>query len=396
MRPLSAHVAAAFVAAFAAAACGAGEIAPAAPSSITRAPAAPSQRKTIEQLVVKGLDNPWGLAFLPGGEAIVNEMPGRMRIISKDGQISAPIANVPKVAHNGQGGLLDLQTAPDFAQSQLLYFTFSEPRGGKLNSTSVGRGKLVRDAKGARLDNVEIIFRQNPAKVSDLHFGSRIVFAPDGSLFVTLGERAHFSDEAQDPSGDLGKVIRIMPDGKPYPGNPNKPGWAPEIWSIGHRNVQGADLHPQTGKLWTVEHGARGGDEINIPEAGRNYGWPVISYGKNYDGSKIGEGASKSGMEQPVYYWDPSIAPSSGIFYTGDKFPEWRGNFFVGALKGQALHRLVLDRDKIVGEEVLFRAKNERIRNVRQGPDGYLWLVIDNPGPWGKIVRIVPAPAKKS
>jgi glucose/arabinose dehydrogenase len=214
------------------------------------------------------------------------------------------------------------------------------------------------------------------------------VFTRDGSLFVTLGERFSARDEAQNPANHLGKLVRIMPDGGPYSGNPKKDGWRPEIWSIGHRNVQGAALNPATGKLWTIEHGARGGDEINIPEAGKNYGWPVISYGRNYDFTKIGVGTHKDGMEQPLYYWDPSIAPSGAAFYTGDLFPEWKGNLFVGALAGQALHRLVLDGEKVVGEEKLLADLGERIRDVRSGPDGAIWLLTDNPQ--GRVLRVVP------
>jgi glucose/arabinose dehydrogenase len=232
-----------------------------------------------------------------------------------------------------------------------------------------------------------VIFRQQPSYASSNHFGSRIVFMPDGSLFVTLGERYSARDEAQNPANHLGKLVRIMPDGRPYAGNPRRDGWQPEIWSIGHRNVLGAALNPTTGKLWTVEHGARGGDEINVPDAGRNYGWPVITYGRDYSGAKIGEGTHKAGMEQPIYYWDPSIAPSGAAFYTGDLFPEWRGNLFAGALAGQALHRLVLDGEKVVGEERLLGDLGERIRDVRAGPDGALWLLTDNPE--GRVLRIV-------
>ena len=219
---------------------------------------------------------------------------------------------------------------------------------------------------------------------------------PDGSLFITLGERVFWRDEAQNPSNDLGKLVRILPDGKPYPGNPKfkdakHKNWAPEIWSIGHRNMQGASINPSTGELWSVEHGARGGDEVNVPEAGKNYGWPIITYGIDYDGTKIGIGTAQKGLEQPIYYWNPSIAPSSAVFYTGDKYPHWRGNLFVGALAGQALHRLVLDGKRVVAEEVLFRDQDARIRNVRQGPDGYLYLLIDNGNLAGTIQRVVPA-----
>jgi len=244
------------------------------------------------------------------------------------------------------------------------------------------------EGEGGRLEDVKVIFRQEPSYASGNHFGSRIVFTRDGSLFVTLGDRFSARDEAQNPANHLGKLVRLMADGSAYTGNPKKPGWRPEIWSIGHRNVQGAALHPQTGKLWTIEHGARGGDEINVPEAGKNYGWPVITYGRDYSFMKIGEGTAKPGLEQPVYYWDPSIAPSGAAFYTGDRFPEWKGNLFVGALAGQALHRLVLDGEKIVGEERLLADLGERIRDVRNGPDGALWLLTDSPD--GRVLRVVP------
>jgi glucose/arabinose dehydrogenase len=336
----------------------------------------------------KGLVHPWGMAFLPDGRLLVTERPGRLRIVGKDGTLSAPLQGIPKVYASGQGGLLDVQVGPDFASSGMIYLSYADPRDGSRNGTSVARAKLVTEGDGGRLDSVQVIFRQEPSYASSGHFGSRIVFTRDGSLFVTLGERFSARDEAQNPANHLGKLVRIMPDGSPYAGNPKKDGWRPEIWSIGHRNVQGAALNPATGKLWTIEHGARGGDEINIPEAGKNYGWPVISYGRNYDFTKIGVGTHKDGMEQPLYYWDPSIAPSGAAFYTGDLFPEWKGNLFVGALAGQALHRLVLDGEKVVGEEKLLADLGERIRDVRSGPDGALWLLTDNPQ--GRVLRVVP------
>jgi glucose/arabinose dehydrogenase len=284
--------------------------------------------------------------------------------------------------------LLDVTLGPDFAQSALIYFSYAEPRGGGRNGTTAARAKLTLAGAGGRLENMQVIFRQEPAYASNNHFGSRIVFTRDGSLFVTMGERFSARDEAQNPANDLGKLVRIQPDGAPYAGNPQRSNWRPEIWSIGHRNVQGAALHPETGKLWTIEHGARGGDEINIPEAGRNYGWPVISYGRNYDFTKIGIGTHKEGMEQPLYYWDPSIAPSGAVFYTGTLMPEWKGNLFVGALAGESLHRLVLEGDKVIGEEKLLSDVGERIRDVRQGPDGALWLLTDNTA--GRVLRVGP------
>jgi glucose/arabinose dehydrogenase len=354
----------------------------------TKAPPVKTGQAIKVETFAKGLVHPWGMAFLPDGRLLVTERPGRLRIVGKDGTLSAPLQGTPKVYASGQGGLLDVQLGPDFASSGLIYLSYADPRDGSRNGTSVARAKLVTEGAGGRLDSVQVIFRQEPSYASSGHFGSRIVFTRDGSLFVTLGERFSARDEAQNPANHLGKLVRIMPDGAPYAGNPKKDGWRPEIWSIGHRNVQGAALNPATGKLWTIEHGARGGDEINIPEAGKNYGWPVISYGRNYDFTKIGVGTHKDGMEQPLYYWDPSIAPSGAAFYTGDLFPEWKGNLFVGALAGQALHRLVLDGEKVVGEEKLLADLGERIRDVRSGPDGALWLLTDNPQ--GRVLRVVP------
>jgi glucose/arabinose dehydrogenase len=363
----------------------------AASAQITDAPKQATQRPVAAVTVAKGLANPWGLAFLPDGRLLVTERPGRMRIIAKDGHLSAPLDGVPPVAARGQGGLLDIVLGPDFPSSSLVYFSYAEPREAGKNATAVARARLVTGEDGGRLVDLQVIFRQQPSYASSNHFGSRLVFARDGSLFVTLGERfERFAarDQAQDPFNHLGKLVRILPDGRPHAGNPKQGGWLPEIWSIGHRNVQGAALHPGTGRLWTIEHGARGGDEINIPQAGRNYGWPVISYGRNYDFTKIGVGTHKEGMEQPVYYWDPSIAPSGAAFYTGEVFPEWRGNLFVGALAGQALHRLVLEGEKVVGEEALLTELRERIRDVRMGPDGVLWLLTDSSD--GRVLRVVP------
>ncbi|HJZ31314.1 MAG TPA: PQQ-dependent sugar dehydrogenase [Hyphomicrobiaceae bacterium] len=357
-------------------------------AQLSQAPPLTSPRPIKAETFARGLVHPWGLAFLPDGRLLVTERPGRLRLIARDGELSAPLAGVPEVYASGQGGLLDVALAPDYPASGRIYFSYAEPRAGGRNGTSVARGVLVATDDRERLENVEVIFRQEPAYASSHHFGSRLVFMPDGSLFVTAGERFSQRDEAQNPGNHIGKVMRLMPDGTPYAGNPQRPGWRPEVWSIGHRNVQAAALNPATGKLWTVEHGARGGDEINSPEAGKNYGWPVISYGRNYDGSKIGVGTHKAGMEQPIYYWDPSIAPSGAAFYTGALFPEWTGNLFVGALAGQSLHRLALEGDKVVGEEVLFADLGQRIRDVRQGPDGALWLLTDEPA--GRVLRVVP------
>jgi glucose/arabinose dehydrogenase len=354
----------------------------------TKAPAAPASAVTVE-VVAKGLNHPWGLQFLPDGRPLVTERAGSIRIVTRDGRLSAPVAGVPRADVRGQGGMLDIALSPDFRSSGLVFFSFSDPRGGSTNGTSVGRGRLVLEGESGRLDDVRIIFRQEPSYASTMHFGSRLVFARDGTLFVTTGDRYSARDEAQNPANHLGKLVRIAPDGSAPADNPKRTGWRPEIWSIGHRNVQGAALHPQTGRLWTIEHGARGGDEINIPDKGKNYGWPIITYGRDYSGVKIGIGTAKAGLEQPIYYWDPSIAPSGAAFYTADLFPRWKGNLLIGALAGQALHRLVLAGEQVVGEEVLLKDRAERIRDVRQGPDGAVWLLTDDPR--GEILRVVPA-----
>jgi glucose/arabinose dehydrogenase len=307
----------------------------------------------------------------------------------RDGRLSEPVAGVPTVEASGQGGLLDVALDPAFRSNGLVYLSYAEARGGGRNGTTVARGRLVALAASPRLEAVEVIFRQQPAIASALHFGSRLVFDRQGQLFVTVGDRYGEREEAQNPANHIGKIIRIAPGGGPATGNPRLPGWAGELWSIGHRNVQGAALHPETGRLWTAEHGARGGDEINSPEAGRNYGWPIITYGRDYSGAKIGIGVEQAGLEQPIYYWDPSIAPSGMAFYTGSLFPAWKGNAFVGALAGQHLARLVLDGGRVVGEERLLMGLGERIRDVRDGPDGAIWLLTDNAD--GRVLRVVPS-----
>ncbi len=361
---------------------------PPARAEITNAPKAESRTRVQATTVARGLSHPWGLQFLPDGRFLVTERAGRLRTVSPDGRLSPPIEGVPKVYAAGQGGLLDIALSPEFAASGRIYFSFAEPRGGDTNGTSLARARLVTGGERERLEAVEIIFRQEPSYASSAHFGSRIVFTSDGSLFLTLGDRFSLSKEAQNPGNHLGKLIRLEADGKAYRGNPRLPDWRAEIWSIGHRNVQGAAINPATGKLWTIEHGARGGDEINVPQPGKNYGWPVITYGRDYSGAKIGIGTANDGMEQPIYYWDPSIAPSGAAFYTADLMPEWKDNLFVGALAGQALHRLVLDGDRIVGEEVLLKDLRHRIRDVRQGPDGALYLLTDEDD--GKLLRVAP------
>ena len=353
----------------------------------TRAPAPRETTKVGVEVAVKGLAYPWAFQFLPDRSIIVTERGGTMRIADRAGRLSPPLAGVPAVAAGGQGGLLDIALAPDFAQTRLVYFSFSEPRGNGRNGTAVARARLALLEDGDRLDDVTVIFRQKPDVASAMHFGSRLAFAPDGKLFVTLGERAHLRDEAQNPSHHLGKVVRINPDGSVPADNPKLSGWAPEVWSIGHRNPQAAAINPASGKLWTIEHGARGGDEINRPEAGKNYGWPVITYGRDYSGAKIGIGTAKEGMEQPLYYWDPSIAPSGMAFYSATVIPAWKGSLFVGALAGEHVARLVLDGERVAAEEQLLKDLRERIRDVRQGPDGAIYVATDNAN--GRILRLV-------
>lgn len=355
----------------------------------TNAPAPENPSKVTVQTFASGLQHPWGLQFLPGGRLIVTERPGRLRIVSKEGKLSPAIKGLPAISAVGQGGLLDVALAPDYPASGLVYFSYSEPRDGRKDGTSVARAKLVLEGDGGRLENVNVIFRQQPAYSSAMHYGSRLVFAPDGKLFITLGERGD-KDQAQKPSHHLGKVVRINPDGSVPADNPKLPGWAPEVWSIGHRNVQGAALDPATGRLWTVEHGARGGDELNHPEAGKNYGWPVITWGIDYSGAKIGIGTAKDGLEQPVYYWKPSIATSGLAIYSGDLFPDWKGNIFVGGLGGAHLARLVLDGANVIGAEKLLAGLQQRIRDVRTGPDGELWVLTDDSN--GKVLRLTPGP----
>jgi glucose/arabinose dehydrogenase len=343
---------------------------------------------TVES-VAGGLVNPWGLAFLPDGRMLVTERPGRLRIVTRDGKLSPAIAGVPQVFASGQGGLHDVVLDRAFAQNQTIYFCFAEPAGGG-GRTALARGKLV-DGAAPRLDDVKVIFHQEGPLSNGNHFGCRIVQMPDNNLFLTLGEHFFTRNEAQNLGNHLGKIVRIRPDGSVPPDNPfvGKPGVKPEIWSYGHRNPQGAAINPATGKFWEHEHGPRGGDEINIPEAGKNYGWPVIGFGIDYNGAKIHESTSKPGMEQPIKYWVPSIAPSGMAFYSGKLIPAWRGNLFVGALAGQMLVRLEVNGDKVGNEERLLGGLGERIRDVREGPDGGLYLLTDNSK--GRILRVAPA-----
>jgi glucose/arabinose dehydrogenase len=336
--------------------------------------------------VASGLEHPWSLAFLPDGRILVTERPGRLRLVTGDGKVSEPIAGVPAVYAVGQGGLLDVVLDPDFAENSTIYLSYAEPGDGDTNGTAVARAKL----DGSKLADVEVIFRQTPKVNSKHHFGSRLVFARDGTLFVTLGERNSERQSAQDLGTHIGKIVRITKEGKAPADNPfvGREGALPEIWSLGHRNVQGATLHPATGQLWVHEHGPRGGDEINLPRAGRNYGWPVITFGREYHGPAIGEGTAKPGMEQPVHYWVPSIAPSGMVFYGGELMPAWKGQLFVGALAAKQVARLDIDDDgKVKSEERI--PIGERVRDVREGPDGALYLLTDEDA--GRLLRLAPA-----
>jgi glucose/arabinose dehydrogenase len=341
------------------------------------------------ETVASGLEHPWGLAFLPDGRILVTERPGRLRIVGPDGRLSPPLTGVPEVAARGQGGLLDVAIDPGFSENRFVYLSFSDPGEGGTSGTAVARGRLGE----ARLENVEVIYRQQPKVRSGGHFGSRLVFSRDGKLFVTQGDRqsSSFRRQAQDLSSGIGKIVRINPDGSIPRDNPfvGRGDARPEIWSYGHRNIQAAALHPETGQLWTVEHGAQGGDELNHPEAGKNYGWPTITYGVDYGGGSIGEGTQRAGMEQPVYYWDPVIAPSGMAFYTADRYPEWKGSVFVGSLTPGALVRLTIDNGRVTREERYLGQLDARIRDVQQGPDGLLYLLTDSDN--GQLLRVVPS-----
>jgi glucose/arabinose dehydrogenase len=343
-------------------------------------------------VVTDGLEHPWAVAFLPDGRYLVTERPGRLRLIAADGRLdSRPVAGVPPVAAVGQGGLLDVVLHPKFADNGWVYLSYAGAGPGGVG-TEVARGRLVSDARGARLEGLQVIYRQQPKANGRVHFGSRLVFDRAGHLYITQGDRGDM-ERAQRLDDLAGKLVRLHDDGRipadnPWPG---KAGARPEIYSFGHRSMQGAALHPVSGELWTHEHGPQGGDEINIARAGRNYGWPLITYGVNYGiGTKIGLGTHKEGLEQPLHQWTPSIAPSGMTFYTGERFPGWRGNLFVGALKFQMLVRLELDGERVVREERLLTGREGRIRDVRQSPDGLLYLLTDAPD--GKLLRLEPLP----
>lgn len=359
--------------------------------------AAPAWAQTVESsagnlsatVIAEGLDHPWALGFLPDGRMLVTERSGQLRIIS-DGVIGAPVEGTPDVYNQGQGGLLDLALAPDFETSGQIYLTFSERAADaglqRGQGTAVLSARLVLEGDSGHLEDQRVIFRMNRFTTTNRHFGSRVVIGKDGNLFVTLGERGD-QDRAQD-FGDLaGAIVRIAPDGSVPDDNPKPEGWAPELWSKGHRNPQGATLRDD-GALFTVEHGARGGDEVNMPKPGANYGWPVITYGMDYSGVPIGEGTEKEGLEQPLHYWDPSISPSGLDFYDGALLPDWQGDLLAGGLSGQLLVRLDMEGDAVVGEERLFEGQLGRIRDVRVGPDGAIYLLTDEDN--GRLIRVAP------
>ena len=346
--------------------------------------------RVTTEVVASGLQNPWAVAFVGDGRMLVTERPGRLRVVAPNGTLSEPVAGVPTVDAVGQGGLLDLITDRDFARNRVLYFCYSEPAAqGSGNSTALASARLSADA--TRLENVKVIFSQQPKFSSRLHFGCRIVQAGDGSLFLTLGDRYQRMNDAQTLDNHHGKVVRLRPDGSAHPDNPfrNRPGSLPEIWSLGHRNPQGATLGPD-GRLWVSEHGPQGGDEINRPEAGKNYGWPVITYGENYGGGTIGQGLTeKAGMEQPLHQWTPSIAPSGMAFVTSERYGKaWQGSLMVGSLKFRYLARLELDGARVVKEDKLLPDLGQRVRDVREGPDGFVYLLTDDRN--GQLLRLVP------
>jgi glucose/arabinose dehydrogenase len=355
----------------------------------TRACGAPSNVTFEVTVVAKGLVHPWAVEPLAGGDLLVTEKPGRLRIVSADGKVGEPIAGVPEVDARGQGGLLDVALDPQFDSNRTIYWSYAEPRQGG-NATSVARGVLSSDRQ--RLEQVRVIFRAMPTYEGRLHYGSRLAFGPDGMLYVTLGERSDtpMRPQAQQLDSHMGKIVRITKDGEAPKDNPfvGKPNALPEIWTLGHRNIQSAAFDSE-GRLWIVEHGTRGGDELNLIEKGKNYGWPIVAYGIEYSGKPIPDAVTaREGYEQPVYYWDPVIAPSGMQFYTGDAFAPWRGSAFIGALKEKRLVRLAIEDERVTGEEHLLTDRNQRVRDVRQGPDGALYIVTDEQN--GEVWRLAP------
>ncbi len=359
----------------------------------TRAPQPASMPKIATEVVAEGLPHLWAMEFLPDGRMLVTAKKGAMHIISEEGEAGPPITGVPKVAFGGQGGLLDVALAPDYATSGMIFFSYAEPRDDG-NGTSVASARLVPDDKGGgKLENLNVIFRQMPTYDGNKHFGSRLVFGPNNELYVTVGERSDRQPrvQAQDLASGLGKVFRIDTSGKAMPDNPfvSTEGAQPEIWSLGHRNMQSATLDGQ-GRLWTIEHGPKGGDELNRPQAGKNYGWPEVTYGVEYSGSKVGDGITqKAQTEQPVYYWDPVIAPSGMAFYDGDAIPEWKGAFLVGGLVSQGVVVLHMDGDRVAHEERV--PLDARIRDVKVGPDGAVYAVTETRSGVSTIVRLTKA-----
>ena len=361
----------------------------------TRAPERKANVAFDVVTVAEGLVSPWGMTFLPDGRMLVTEKPGRLRIVTAAGALSEPVAGLPMVDARGQGGLLDVAIDPAYQKNNLIYWSYSEPRDGQQNNTAVARGRLV-DGAAPRVENVQVIYHQEPSLASTLHFGSRLNFMRDGTLLITQGDRSITEGRMQAQKMDslIGKVVRINADGSIPKDNPfvGKQGVRPEIWSFGHRNIQAATIHPTTGELWESEHGTRGGDEVNLARKGKDYGWPTIAYGIEYQGGTITGGIQQqAGMEQPVYYWDPNIAPSGMTFYTGSLFPAWRNSLFIGGLASTNLVRLTVEGDKVVGEERLLQdlqPQRERLRDVRQGPDGALYLLTDNQK--GRVLKLVP------
>ena len=364
----------------------------------TRAPALTTDtRYEVKEVVASGLASPWAVEFLPDGKFLITErIAGQFRIADAAGKVSAPIKQgVPAVHGVGQGGLLDVALDPNFATNQMIYWSYSEPGSDGRNNTAVAKGRLV-DGATPRIDNIKVIWRQTPSLQSNQHFGSRVVFAKDGTLFVTLGDRGALPGrmQAQDLKSAIGKIVRINTDGSAPKDNPfvGRADALPEIWSYGHRNVQGAFLHPTTGELWELEHGPQGGDELNIARKGKDYGWPSITYGVEYGGTlrKIGEGSAKAGMEQPVYYWDPVIAPGGLTYYNADLFPKWKGSVFASGLNPSFVSRLTLNGDKVTGEErfKFSDRANERYRDINVGPDGAIYLLTD--GPNARLLKVAP------
>jgi aldose sugar dehydrogenase len=356
----------------------------------TRAPAVHTHAPFKVTEIAAGFDNPWSLAFLPDGRLLVTEkLEGKLLVVSLGQEKPPEVQGVPRVAAAGQGGLLDVALGPDYATSRLIYLSYYEPREGG-NGLAVARARLV-DGSPPKLDQLRVIFRMQPTLDSTMHAGGRLVFAPDGKLFITLGERSILKGrvQARDLGSDFGKIVRIQPDGTIPQDNPfnGRKGARPEIWTLGHRNVLGAALDSQN-RLWVAEMGPRGGDELNLIEAGKDYGWPIIGYGEEYSGEPIHQSTQASGLEQPVYYWDPVISPGALTIYSGGLFPEWKGNFFIAGLSSKALVRLVLEADRVVGEERLLTSRSERIRSVIQGPEGALYLLTD--GSNGKILKLTP------